>query len=136
MNTNTISTVDLSQFGYREIDIAGRLLAAYLDNVFILGDGVQISFNTYSGNVFLMDEDYNVAMFNGEKLEKFYTCSNCGYEGFAGDFDPHPKRGASNAPPAKARTARFTSSPVGATARRRAFSARLLFSCLNVFLIG
>lgn len=86
---NTITTTNLADFGYREIGMAATLLSAYLDNPNILGDGVQLMFNTHSGSVFLTDEDCNVAMINGEKLEKFYNCSNCGHEGFAEDFDSH-----------------------------------------------
>lgn len=85
---NTITTTNLADFGYREIGMAATLLNAYLDNTSILGDGVQLMFNTHSGCVFLTDEDYAVAMMNGEKLEKFYS-SNCGHEGFAEDFEPH-----------------------------------------------
>ena len=39
-----------------------------------------------SGCVFLVDEDYNVAMMNGDDLEDFITCPNCGEEGLATDF--------------------------------------------------
>ncbi len=48
-----------------------------------LGDGVTISMNTSSGNVFLVDEDYNVAMLNEDgKLENWVSCSYCGAEEF------------------------------------------------------
>ena len=51
-----------------------------------LYDGIQLLMNTHSGNVFLCDADYNVCMLNGDKLEMFLTCSNCGNEGFASEI--------------------------------------------------
>jgi hypothetical protein len=81
-------TTDLSKFGFRELKMAAELLTAYTrgggkpDN---LGDGVTVAMNTSSGYVFLTDEDYNVAMMNGDKLEPWLNCSNCGEEGFAED---------------------------------------------------
>ncbi len=41
--------------------------------------------NTHSGCVFLSDEDFNVAMVNGDTLEQFHSCPECGAEGFAED---------------------------------------------------
>ena len=89
------NTRDLSKFGYREMDIAGDLLKAYSGGSYKiwegennLSDGVVVEFNPMSGNVFLVDEDCNVAMFNGsDKLEMFLSCSNCGAEGFASEDD-------------------------------------------------
>jgi len=84
-----ITTTDLSQFGFREIAMAGELLKAYQNGSFysgILGEGVQITLNRSSGCVFLTDEDFTVAMMNGDKLAQFFTCSNCGAEGFIEDF--------------------------------------------------
>lgn len=85
----SITTTDLLQFGYREIELTAELLQKYLENTSILGDGVHIMFNKHSGYVFLTDEDYNVAMFNGEKLERFYTCGYCGHKGFKEAFEKH-----------------------------------------------
>ena len=74
---------DLSQFGYRELGLAAELLKAYADHgADFLGDGIKICFNTQSGYVFLSDEDCNVAMINGDRLEQFFSCPNCGNEGF------------------------------------------------------
>ncbi len=42
--------------------------------------------NTHSGCVFLSDEDFNVAMVNGDTLEQFHSCPECGGEGFAEDL--------------------------------------------------
>lgn len=79
-----IVTVDYSKFGYREIEIAGKLLALYSEGgVNFLGDGLSVNFNMNSGYVFLSDRDYNVGVLNdsGTKIVQFYTCYECGYEG-------------------------------------------------------
>lgn len=81
------NTQDLSNFGYRELDMAGELLREYANNPNVLpGDGVKVEFNPMSGNVFLVDEDYNVAMMNGDTLEQFFSCPYCGHEGFLEDM--------------------------------------------------
>lgn len=81
-NTESVVTVDLSKFGYREMTEAAILLKAYVENNALLNDGVTLNFNMNSGNVFLSDEDYNVAMMNGKDIELFYSCPECGQEGF------------------------------------------------------
>jgi hypothetical protein len=48
--------------------------------------GMHPMFNMNSGNVFLTNEDYQVAMLNGDKLESFYSCPICGHEGFREDM--------------------------------------------------
>jgi hypothetical protein len=48
-------------------------------------DGVHPMQNNNSGNLFLTNSEYQVAMINGATLESFYTCGNCGCEGFAED---------------------------------------------------
>jgi DNA-directed RNA polymerase subunit RPC12/RpoP len=81
-------TADLANFGYRQLDMAGDLLKAIekgLPDDFD-DDGLTIMLNTHSGYVFLTNNDYQVAMLNGSKLESFYTCPNCGNEGFAEDI--------------------------------------------------
>jgi hypothetical protein len=77
-----IITNDLSKYGYRELDEAGKLLMAYAKNgADYMGDGITLNFNTLSGFVFLSDEDYNVAVLNDEgELEQFVTCGECGEE--------------------------------------------------------
>jgi hypothetical protein len=88
-----VNTRDLSQFGNRERQMAGELLNAYQDadrweGENNLSDGVAVEFNTNSGNVFFVDDDLNVAMFNGsDKLEMFVSCRNCGSEGFVSEDD-------------------------------------------------
>src|SRR5678815_1789394 len=88
---DSVVTADLSDFGYRELAMAADLLQAYKerdkDNTRLLGDGLSLCMNTNSGYVFLTDEDYNVAMMNGDVLEDWHTCSECGHEGFAEDLD-------------------------------------------------
>ena len=81
------TTTDLSAFGFRELRMAAELLTAYCATPpDFLTDGVQVMFNTHSGCVFLTDEDFNVAMMNGDTLEQFHSCPECGAEGFAEDM--------------------------------------------------
>ena len=89
------NTKDFSLFGMRELAMAGELLVAYANEAPAhswvgedkLEDSVSVEFNPNSGNVFLVDEDSNVAMLNGDnRLEMFYTCSECGEEGFISDY--------------------------------------------------
>lgn len=79
------TTTDLSQFGYREIKMASELLNAWVKNGLpddFEHDEVTVMMNTNSGNVFLTNSEYQVAMMNGDSLESFYTCPECGHEGF------------------------------------------------------
>ena len=81
------NTQDLSKFGFREIGLAADLLAAWSDNKTVedlsLYDDVHIEFNPNSGYVFLVDEEFNVVMLNGDgKLENWESCDICGNEGF------------------------------------------------------
>lgn len=89
-------TSDLGLFGYRELGMAGDLLSAlsrcsegspWTDTTEYLGDGIHVCFNRSSGNVFLSDEDYNVAMMNGDTLEDWFVCPYCGHEGFKENMD-------------------------------------------------
>ncbi len=80
-------TSDLSMFGYLERDKAIKLLQAMNDGLEGLdfNSGVEIMFNNESGCVFLTDSDFNVFMYHAgtEKVERFYSCPECGKEGFA-----------------------------------------------------
>ena len=49
-------------------------------------EGVKIAMNRSSGNVFLVNEDYQCAMMNGDKLESFYNSPYDGHEGFLDDL--------------------------------------------------
>jgi len=84
------NTRDLSKFGHRELTTARDLLNEYLKGFDGLSDGIAVEFNPNSGNVFLVDEDYNVAMMKGDKLELWYNCPYCGHEGFKEDMKHKP----------------------------------------------
>lgn len=95
---NDIVTTDLSKFGFRELRMARDLLTGLLDknDTRFLDGGIQLAFNTHSGNVFLTDDEYNVAMLNGDVLEDWFTTPYEGHEGFLADLkdeykDMHPE---------------------------------------------
>jgi hypothetical protein len=86
---NEITTTDFAKFGYREKDMAGILLKAmkkqglpedFYDNE------VTIMMNMNSGNVFFTNSEYQVVMMNGSKLCSFYSCPECGCEGFKAEL--------------------------------------------------
>lgn len=81
-----MTTTNLADFGYRELDMAADLLKAYANGKnncpFFNDDRVQVMMNQNSGNVFLTDSDYNVLMMNGNDLEGFYVSPYSGQEGF------------------------------------------------------
>lgn len=85
-----ITTTDLADFGFRELKMAAQLLTAWqtdADETTIFGHaGVRVMMNRGSGHVFLTDEDFNVAMMNGDTLEDWHVCGYCGEEGFAEDL--------------------------------------------------
>ena len=49
-------------------------------------DEVRPMMNMSSGYVFLTNSEYQVAMMNGDKLESWYSCPECGHEGFLEDM--------------------------------------------------
>ena len=78
---NDYYTEDLTKFGYRELDIAGDLLKAIKKGLPIDFDreGIKVGFNMNSGNVFLVNAEYQVAMVDDEgNLYSFYSSP---YEG-------------------------------------------------------
>ena len=84
-----MTTTDLSKFGYREIEIAKDLLTAWVDKGLpsdFDNSEVTIMMNQNSGNVFLTNSEYQVAMMNGEDLESFYSSPYEGKEGFFDDL--------------------------------------------------
>ena len=88
------NTNNLEDFGFIELHEAGRLLVTLKtnnDKTNNLGSGLKVEFNPSSGNVFLVDEDYNVAMMNGDTLEDWYMCPYCGHEGFLSEIGHEPK---------------------------------------------
>ena len=85
-----MTTTNLSDFGFRELDTAADLLKAYSNGKnncpYFSDNGVQLMMNQNSGNVFLTDDDCNVLMMNGDKLEGFYNSPYEGHEGFFNDL--------------------------------------------------
>ena len=80
-----ITTTDFSRFGSREREMAEELLKAWREQGLpddFDNDSVVVMMNFYSGNVFLTNADYQVAMMNGDTLESFYTDFETGEEGF------------------------------------------------------
>lgn len=79
------NTRNLMEFGIRELRYAARLLSLFKtskDHTRKLGDSVAVEFNPNSGYVFLVDEDFNVAMVQSDTLRDWFTCPECGEEGF------------------------------------------------------
>jgi hypothetical protein len=78
-------TENLADFGSRERAMAGELLSADLPRNFN-GSGVRVAFNMNSGYVFLVNDDYQVAMMNGYHMAIFHTTPYHGHEGFLEDL--------------------------------------------------
>ncbi len=72
-NQNPIVTADLSKFGFREIDMAAKLLKEYAEHPpQEISDGVTLNLNMNSGKVFLSDEDYNCFLLTDhDKIEQW-----------------------------------------------------------------
>ena len=81
-------TTDLAKFGWRELKMAAQLLNAMVEQGLPIdfADGVSVAMNTNSGYVFLTNSEYDVAMMNGDKLEEWHHCPECGHEGFKEDM--------------------------------------------------
>lgn len=85
MSVQNITTTNLADFGTREIDLLIDLLQTWRDQGLpddFNDQEVVPMLNKNSGHVFLTNDDYQVAMLNGDKLESWYSCANCGQEGF------------------------------------------------------
>jgi len=80
MKIDEVLTKDWTKFGNIEIETAKELLS-HIKEIDCYGK-VEVWFNLYSGNVFLCDEDYNVWMMNGEIIDQWFSCPQCGHEGF------------------------------------------------------
>jgi len=88
---NNITLTDLSRFGYRQRHIAEMLLKVWNEGELpedFHDNEVTIMMNTHSGNVFLTNSEYQVAMLNGDKLESFYHDGETGEEGFKEELSP------------------------------------------------
>ncbi len=82
-------TENLAEFGYREIEMLNKLLTAWLNNGLpedFCNSLVKPALNRNSGYVFLVNDEYQVAMLNEDKLELFYTLPYSGIEGFLSDL--------------------------------------------------
>lgn len=91
-----IVTGDFAKFGSRERRMAEELLKALREQGSpedFCDDGITIVMNTRSGYVFLTNTNYQAALLNGDKLESFYSCLECGNEGFAEEIGYDPDAG-------------------------------------------
>jgi hypothetical protein len=82
---NTVTT-NLAEFGSREIKELRDILDAWIEKGLpddFYDEGVHPMFNMSSGNVFLTNEDFDVCMISDGVLCSFYSCPECGHEGFA-----------------------------------------------------
>ena len=83
------TTTDLAKFGHREIKIVSELLNAWIEQGLpedFCNEEVVPMMNQNSGYVVLTNAECQVAMMNGDKLESWYTCHQCGHEGFKEDM--------------------------------------------------
>ena len=88
-SSNDPTTTNLADFGMREIEELRDILTAWLDHGLpddFYEDNVVPMFNRNSGNVFLTNSDYQVAMLAGDRLESWYNTPYSGYEGFLDDL--------------------------------------------------
>ena len=86
---DNITTTDFSKFGFLEREEAEKLLKASREQGFpddFYDSGTTIMFNMNSGNVFFTNDDCQVCMLNGDDLESFYFCPECGNEGFNEEY--------------------------------------------------
>lgn len=83
-----ITTTNLADFGSCERWMLVELLTAWdkqgLPDDFDQSEVVPMM-NRNSGYVFLVNDDFQCAMMNGDKLEMWHYCVNCGHEGFHED---------------------------------------------------
>lgn len=83
-----ITTTDLAQFAARERMVLLEILQAWhergLPKGFFESDVIPM-LNRNSGCVFLTNSEYQAAAMNGDKLELWHNCPNCGHEGFEDD---------------------------------------------------
>jgi hypothetical protein len=81
-------TTNLADFGYSEIKELTKIFNAWMENGLpedFETHGVHPMFNRNSGHVFLTNSEFQTAMMNGDDLETWYFCHECGHEGFAED---------------------------------------------------
>ena len=83
-----MTTTDLADFGLRERALLIDLLQAWGEQGLpedFSQDEVVPMMNKNSGSVFLTNSEFQCACMNGDKLESWYNCPNCGHEGFHED---------------------------------------------------
>jgi uncharacterized phage protein gp47/JayE len=88
MNTQEITTTNLADFGSREYGLLEELIRAMNSQGLpqdFYNNEVHPMLNRNSGYVFITNSDCQVAMMNGDRLEIWYSCPNCGHEGFEED---------------------------------------------------
>jgi hypothetical protein len=78
-------TENMADFGSRERHMAAEILSKDFPHGFY-DEGVRIAFNMSSGYVFLTNDDYQVAMLNGDKLALWHSTPYSGLEGFIEDL--------------------------------------------------
>ena len=74
----------------RERDLALQLLQTWNTDGLPAGfyeSGIRLAFNRNSGYVFLVNDDYQIAMMNGDKLDIWHSLPFSGEEGFLEDFE-------------------------------------------------
>lgn len=85
---------NLMDFGTRELKLAGKLLSVLktpADITVTLGEVITPELNPDSGYVFLVDENFNVAMINNQgQLEDWVRCNKCQNEGFISEMARAP----------------------------------------------
>lgn len=76
----------------RERKLALEILMAWdrdgLPHEHYYDQGIRFAFNRNSGHVFLVNDDFQVAMLRDGKLEEFYTTPYDGHEGFFDELVP------------------------------------------------
>ena len=87
MKTDNYLKEDFADFAEYEFDTAIELLIQYKNKKETFKNfyhkGVKPFVNKDSGKVFLSNSEYQVLMLNPEgNLEEFYSCPECGFEGF------------------------------------------------------
>lgn len=90
-------TENIADFGYHQRKKLIKLLEAWNEHGLpdeFYDDNVRPALNSSSGEVFLVNDDYQVLMMNGSRLEEWYSLPYEGGEGFLEDlleewFDYH-----------------------------------------------
>jgi hypothetical protein len=83
-----VTTTNLADFGYSEIKELTAIFNAWMRDGLpddFERNGVHPMMNRNSGHVFLTNSEFQVCMMNGNDLESWYYCHNCGHEGFKED---------------------------------------------------